>query len=162
MFGTLNRRTAYGEASLEAEVLSASQHKLTLMLFNAAIDAMKKMVIAIETKHLAEKSRVVVKAIDILENGLKASIDREAGDAELGDRLYYLYDYIQQRLLFAHLHNNAAEIGELIDMLSGIRDAWREIDPEKNSDTIARVSDWQDLSASDAGSAPQEAAPDAS
>lgn len=131
MFGNMNRHTAYGAASLEAEIMTASQHKMTLMLFDGALKAMRKMAFNIREQDTEEKGKAVKKALDIIGNGLRASLDLAAG-GEVAERLDIVYQYIEQKLLESHLKNNADEVDQLIDMLKGIRDAWEEIDPDRS------------------------------
>jgi hypothetical protein len=59
---------------------------------------------------IAAKGNAISKAISIVDNGLKASLDAKAAGAagtELVNNLSALYDYIIQRLLYANLHHDA-------------------------------------------------------
>jgi flagellar protein FliS len=76
----------------------------------------------------------ISKAINIIDNGLKSSLDADAGGkagAELVTNLSALYDYIAQRLMYANLRNDPALLDEADRLLDNISSAWREIDPQK-------------------------------
>ena len=66
------------------------------------------------------------KAIRIVEEGLKASLDRGAGGA-LAQQLSTLYDYIALRLLQANLRNDADALAEVTRLLDDLRTAWAQI-----------------------------------
>ena len=102
------------------------------MLFDGA-----KTAIAMARHHMANndisaKGQAISKAINIVDNGLKASLDPDAGGmagAELVADLSAFYDYVTQRLLFANLRNDPALLDEADRLLDNISSAWREIDP---------------------------------
>lgn len=129
MFGMMrNPAQSYAKVGLEVAVETASPHKLILMLFDGAIAAINIAKFELEADDIAKKGASISKAIDIVSNGLRASLDVEAG-GELGERLAALYDYMVQRLLFANLHNNIAALDEVASLLDTLRDAWTQIAP---------------------------------
>jgi flagellar protein FliS len=75
---------------------------------------------------VAEKGRSISHAIDIITNGLRASLDVEAG-GEMAERMYALYEYMGTRLVIANANNDAAPIEEVTHLLSELRSAWEEI-----------------------------------
>jgi flagellar protein FliS len=129
MFGTTspaNRAAAYARVSTETSVEAASQHQLILMLYDGALLALRSATTAMESKDVPKKGAAISKAIDIIDNGLKASLDLNAG-GEIAQRLQALYDYMGERLLYANLHNNAAAVDEVAGLLASLRDAWQGI-----------------------------------
>jgi flagellar protein FliS len=114
MFGMM-RNPAQSYAKVGLAVETASPHKLILMLFDGAIAAINIAKFELEAGDIPKKGASISKAIDIVSNGLRASLDVEAG--ELGERLAALYDYMVQRLLFANLHNNIAALDEVAGLL---------------------------------------------
>lgn len=129
MFGSFpNRAAAYAQVGVETGVSTADPHKLILMLFDGAIMAIAKAVAAMEGKDIPAKGQAVSKAIEIILNGLKASLDLEVG-GELASRLAALYDYMSERLLYANLHNNRAALDEVSGLLHSLREAWEGIAP---------------------------------
>jgi len=124
--------SAYARVGIETSTQCASPHQLIAMLFEGAATA-----IAMARHHMAErrisaKGESISKAIDIIENGLKASLDPAAGGAA-GERLVNdlsaLYDYIVRKLMHANLRNDAAALDESASLLESVGSAWREIDP---------------------------------
>ena len=81
---------------------------------------------ALENKDVPAKGSAISKAIDIILNGLKVSLDYEAG-GELAQRLGALYDYMTQRLLYANLHNSRPAMDEVTSLLTDLKDAWASI-----------------------------------
>jgi flagellar secretion chaperone FliS len=121
----------YARVGMESTALSASPHQLIAMLFDGASSA-----IATARHHMSEhrimaKGAAVSRAINIIENGLKASLDPMPGGEEgerLVNNLAALYDYIVRRLMFANLHNDSAALEESARLLESVGSAWREID----------------------------------
>ena len=122
---------AYARVGVEIGAMSASPHQLICMLFDGA-----KTAIGMARHHMAggdvgAKGNAISKAINIVDNGLKASLDAEAAGpagTELVANLTSLYDYIVQRLLYANLRNDATALDEAERLLDDLAGAWREID----------------------------------
>lgn len=123
---------AYAKVGVETGVLTADPHKLILMLFDGAILSIAAATAAMDAKDIPGKGQAVSKAIDIILNGLKASLDAKAG-GELADRLAALYDYMGERLLHANLHNSRATLDEVSGLLHSLREAWEGIAPAANA-----------------------------
>lgn len=127
---------AYARIGTESAAMSASPHQLITMLFDGAKTAITMARHHMASKDIAAKGKAISKAINIVENGLKASLDAEAGGkagAELVANLSALYDYVTQRLLYANLRNDPALLDEADRLLESIGSAWREIDPQRSS-----------------------------
>jgi len=117
---------AYARVGVETGVMAADPHRLVLMLFDGALVATGSAEHALQTQDLPAKGRAVAKAVDIVTNGLKASLDFSAG-GDLAHRLAALYDYICARLLQGNLHNDAAAFAEARSLLGELKSAWQEI-----------------------------------
>jgi flagellar protein FliS len=101
------------------------------MLFDGAKAAIAMARHQMSVGNLAAKSSSISKAINIVENGLKASLDFEAGGsdgAELASNLSVFYDYIVRQLLLANLRNDQNLLVEVDRLLENIGSAWREVD----------------------------------
>ncbi|MEC5344866.1 flagellar export chaperone FliS [Brenneria populi] len=120
---------AYAQVGLQSSVMSASPHQLITMLFEGAISALVRAGIHIQQKETVAKGKAITKAVNIISNGLLASLDREKG-GDLGDNLAALYDYMIRRLLHANLHNDERAIDEVLGLLRGIADSWKQISPD--------------------------------
>lgn len=138
MFNTTSPSAAYAKVGIETGVIAADPHKLILMLFDGALLAISSASVQMQEGQVPEKGRSISKAIEIIDGGLKASLDFETG-GELAARLGALYDYLCARLLFANLHNNEAALREVAGLLQEIKGAWEEIarDPAVLSGTPA-------------------------
>lgn len=130
MFGMMHKPAeSYAKVGLESAVASADPHRLVLMLFDGALAAVSLARIHMEAGEIPQKGAAISKAIDLITNGLRASLDMEAG-GELADRLGSLYEYMAQRLLFANLKNSIAALDEVAELLSSLREAWAQISPD--------------------------------
>ncbi|WP_211466619.1 flagellar export chaperone FliS [Collimonas silvisoli] len=121
---------AYARVGIESAVMSASPQQLLTMLFEGARAAISMARHHMSGGDIVAKGNAISKAVSIIDSGLKASLDPEAGGsagAELAANLAALYDYINQRLLFANLHNDPAMLDEADRLLENIASAWREI-----------------------------------
>lgn len=128
--------SSYSKIGLQSAAMSASPHQLITMLFDGAKTAITMARHHMAHKEIAAKGNAISKAINIVNNGLKASLDADAGGkagAELVANLSALYDYIAQRLMYANLRNDPTLLDEVDRLLDNISSAWREIDPQKTS-----------------------------
>lgn len=126
--------SAYARISTESAAMSASPHQLITLLFEGVKTAITMARHHMAHGEIAAKGHAISKAINIVDNGLKASLDSEVGGpagAELVANLAALYDYVSQRLLLANLRNDPALLDEADRLLDNISAAWREIDPHQ-------------------------------
>ena len=120
----------YASVAQESAAMSASPAQLITMLFDAARSA-----IVLARHHMARgdvagKGRAISRAVNIIGNGLKASLDARAGGpegAQLVDKLEPLYDYICQRLVLGNLRNDPALLNEAERLLDNVAWAWRAV-----------------------------------
>ncbi len=125
-FASANQRsTLYARIGLETDVQSASPHRLIAMLFDGAFDAMNQAVNAIEAGNIEQKTRALSRAVRIVDEGLGAGLNLEAGP--LAHDLRELYAYSCRRLMHANLHQDIAAINDCRRVLGPIRDAWHAI-----------------------------------
>jgi flagellar protein FliS len=127
MFGT-NRTgvSAYANVGIETGVAAASPHKLIVMLFDGAAVAIRSAIVHMNAGDVAAKGLAVSKAINIIENGLRASLDKNAGGA-IAASLDSLYEYMGARLLHANMKNDVKVLEEVQGLLSELRGAWDAI-----------------------------------
>lgn len=129
MFGTTrNPAAAYAQVSIDSSVQTADPHRLILILFDGGIQATLLAKALMAQRDVAGKGLAISKAIDIVSNGLHASLNIEAG-GPLAEQLAALYDYITERLLWANLKNDPAALEEVVRLLGDLRSAWAEITP---------------------------------
>lgn len=132
MFGmSRNPAAAYKQVNVEIAVETADPHRLIMMLFDGAMTAIVMARTYIEQNNVPEKGRAISQAIDIVNNGLLASLDMKQG-GELSERLAALYEYIIRRLLWANLKNDVAALDEAKFLLGELHSAWAMIGPGKS------------------------------
>lgn len=118
---------AYSAINIETAAPTATAHGLILMLYDGAIQAVGSARSHCEAGNIEAKNHATAKALGIIEQGLRASLDQQRG-GELAIRLDSLYAYMNRRLLSASLHNNCEQFGEVGELLAGLRSAWAEIE----------------------------------
>ncbi|MFT4190784.1 MAG: flagellar export chaperone FliS [Comamonas sp.] len=120
---------AYAKVGLETRVASASPQRLITLLFEGAIAAIAKARYHLANGNIAERGQAISKAINIVQNGLMASLNHEAG-GEISANLHDLYDYAVRQLLQANLRADDAALQRTSDLLAQLADAWRtSVDP---------------------------------
>lgn len=117
---------AYQQVSLETSINQASPHQLIVLLFDGALNAIKLAKLYIEKGNIAGKGAAISKAINIIDNGLKSSLDMEKG-GEIAINLDNLYQYISHQLVLANLHNDLVKLTDCYQLLDNIAQSWREI-----------------------------------
>lgn len=117
---------AYKQVNLETSVNQASPHQLIVLLFEGALNAIRLAELFIEKGNIAGKGQAISKAINIIDNGLKSSLDLEQG-GEIAENLDQLYQYISQQLVLANLHNDKDKLQVCFNLLDNIAQAWRKI-----------------------------------
>ena len=133
MFGMMRSPAeTYAKVGVDVAVETSNPHRLILMLFDAAVAAISMARIHMQAGDIPQKGAAISKAIDLITNGLSASLDKDSG-GELAERLAALYDYMAQRLLFANLKNSQAALDEVQELLTGLRDAWAQIAPSEQA-----------------------------
>ena len=114
---------AYAKVGLETGVSSADPHRLILMLYDGAILSVRKAQTHLRARNIAGKGEAASKAIQIIEEGLRASLDRNVGGA-IALQLDSLYEYMCHRLLMASMGNDPIGFSEVAQLLCDLRDAW--------------------------------------
>ena len=130
----LRRRSAqaYANIGLETEVFSASPEHLITLLFNGAQAAIMKARLHMENNNIEGRGMAISKAIDIVDSGLKASVDLTAG-GELAKNLVETYDLIIRNLLLANLKADLDKLALAEQLLTDIGSAWRTaVDPVRS------------------------------
>ena len=117
---------AYGQVGVTSGVDTADPHRLVLMLFDGALEAIARARMHLAAGQVTAKGQSVSQAVLIVEQGLNASLDRSAGGA-LAATLTELYDYIARRLLLASAGNDMAGFEESARLLTELRGAWASI-----------------------------------
>lgn len=126
MFGFNAGVNAYARVGVETGVAAASPARLIVMLYEGAITAGHLAIKHIREQDYEGKSADLTKAISIIDNGLRASLDKKAG-GEIASSLDSLYVYMINRLYSANQHNDIAAVEEVIRLLNELNEAWSEL-----------------------------------
>ncbi|MCZ8549284.1 flagellar export chaperone FliS [Escherichia albertii] len=116
---------AYAQIGVESAVMSASQQQLVTMLFDGVLSALVRARLFMQDNNPQGKGASLSKAINIIDNGLRVSLDEESQD-ELTQNLIALYSYMVRRLLQANLRNDVSAVEEVESLMRNIADAWKE------------------------------------
>jgi len=117
---------AYTNVGYETDIDAANPHKLILMLLDGALMAIASASRHMQHGEIPQKGAAISQAITIIGDGLRASLDVQAG-GDLAEKLGALYDYMGDRLLYANVNNSTAALEEVSGLLGEIKGAWAEI-----------------------------------
>ncbi|MGA7780474.1 MAG: flagellar export chaperone FliS [Paraburkholderia sp.] len=123
---------AYARVGVETGVLGASPHRLIVMLYQGARQAIAQARMHLQQngpRSVAARGEAISKAIRIIESGLQSSLNIEAG-GEVGERLHALYGYMARRLFEANVKQSEAMLVEVDGLLATLEEAWIGIAPE--------------------------------
>lgn len=132
MFGMSHKSAStYAKVGLETGVVASTPHQLIVMLFDGALVALRAGVSHMKAGEIQKKGMAISKAILIVENGLRASLDKNAG-GQIAESLDALYEYMGRRMLFANVSNQPDVLEEVITLLTDLKTAWDAIGPQVN------------------------------
>ncbi len=117
----------YQREAVKTRLAGADPYQIIQMLMEGALEAMKIARINIEQKDLENKSKFISKATSIIDS-LRLCLNSDVG-GEIAENLSSLYTYMSERLLEASVKNDSSIVSEVIELLSGIKGAWDQIQP---------------------------------
>ena len=120
-----NSAAAYGRVAVETGVAGARPVDLVVMVHEGAIEALARAAVQMKAGEIANKNASITRAIRIIDEGLRATLEPGAG--ALGDNLGDLYEYMMRRLLTANLRNDPAMLDEVSNLLRELKSAWNEL-----------------------------------
>ena len=121
--GARSART-YARVGLETEVLSAQPERLISLLFRGARRAIAQARMHMNEGRVGERGQAISRAIDIVDSGLKAVVDKERG-GEVAQNLITAYELVIHNLLQANLNNDPAKLDSADRLLADLADAWQ-------------------------------------
>ncbi|SIT42531.1 Flagellar protein FliS [Paraburkholderia ribeironis] len=121
--------SAYARVGVETGVMGASPHRLIVMLYQGARQAIAQARMHLQQGNVSDRGIAISKAIRIVESGLQQSLNLEAG-GEIAERLSALYSYMARRLLEANTKQSEAMLVEVDGLLATLEEAWVGIAPE--------------------------------
>jgi flagellar protein FliS len=120
---------AYARVGVETGVMGASPHRLIVLLYQGARQAIAQARMHLQQGNVAERGMAISKAIRIIESGLQQSLNRDVG-GEIAERLNALYSYMARRLLEANIKQSETMLVEVDGLLATLEEAWIGIAPE--------------------------------
>ena len=119
----------YRQVGVESAVSGASAHRLVTMLFDGLLESLAQARGAMRAGQTEAKGKALGRAVRILDEGLRCTLNLEAG-GELATDLSDLYAYTTLRLTQANLRNDEAALDECKRLIEPLREAWISIGPE--------------------------------
>jgi flagellar protein FliS len=120
---------AYARVGVETGVMGASPHRLIVLLYQGARQAIAQARMHLQQGQVPDRGKAISKAIRIIESGLQQSLNLEVG-GEIAERLNALYSYMARRLLEANIKQSEAMLVEVDGLLATLEEAWIGIAPE--------------------------------
>ncbi|MEX3935555.1 flagellar export chaperone FliS [Paraburkholderia phymatum] len=120
---------AYARVGLETGAMGASPHRLIVMLYQGARQAIAQARMHLQQGDIPGRGLAISKAIRIIGEGLQQALNLEAG-GDVASRLDALYSYMTRRLLEANIKQSEAMLVEVDGLLATLEEAWLGIAPE--------------------------------
>ena len=128
-----NAVNAYAKVGVETGAMSASPHQLIIMLYDGARAAIARAKFHMAAGDIAAKGKAISMSIAIIDDGLRAVLDHNAG-GEIAADLEQLYDYMSRQLMLANLRNDVELLNQVDALLQDLASAWAQIgDPAGNT-----------------------------
>lgn len=118
--------SAYRAIGLETGVDAVDPLGLVVMLYDGAVQAIVRAERHLQAGEIEARGAYTSKAIDIVVQGLSASLDMRVGGT-LAEGLWSLYEYMGRRLVAANLHGDASIYQEVRALLIDLRASWQEL-----------------------------------
>jgi flagellar protein FliS len=115
-------QTRYLQNYREQQIQTADRGTILVMLYQGAIDFVRRAVSAKEKGDIAEKGMCILKAHAIISE-LHATLDLETG-GELAGTLESLYIYMLDRITIANFNNDPKPLHEIISLLTTLKEGW--------------------------------------
>lgn len=107
----------------QTSVTTANRGQLLLMLYEGAINNVKKATLAIDKKDIPLKGQMIGKAHDII-NELLNTLNFEVG-GEIARDLERLYNFMTEQLIKANMENSKESLESVQRLLETLLDGWK-------------------------------------
>jgi flagellar protein FliS len=109
-------------------LIGADAHKLVTMLFDGLYENLQEARGALQRGDRATKCTALSRAARIVEEGLNAGLNMEAG-LDVAESLSTLYGYLGVLITKANLHSDLGKVEEALSLVAPVRQAWSQIAP---------------------------------
>ncbi len=123
---SLKAAAAYRSVGLETRAQEHDQHQLVVMMYETVLECLAKARGALEQGDTVTKVEQINKALRIVQEGLRTSLDLDNG-GELAANLAALYDYCVLRMTQANAANDPAALAEVANLIRPLADAWKQM-----------------------------------
>jgi flagellar protein FliS len=115
---------AYLNKYQNTQISTASGEQILILLYEGAILFSNQAMQAIIEKNKVLKAEKITKVVNIISE-LNGSLDLEIG-GEIAGNLENIYSFMILELLAANVHDDRKRIAAVVEMLSELKDAWKE------------------------------------
>ena len=126
----------------ENAVRSATPIELVVILFDAALDDMRRAASAIQASDVEERAAAVRHAMLVLQQ-LQGTLDFDKG-GQVARQFEQFYNLIRAKLLESQLRNSAELMQQQIQFMSEVRECWaeaeRQLKPRSPAPTLIAAS----------------------
>ncbi|PKO33484.1 MAG: flagellar export chaperone FliS [Betaproteobacteria bacterium HGW-Betaproteobacteria-7] len=120
---------SYQNVGYETDIRGSDPHRLVILLFEGALSALDRAELSLAAKNYQDKTNALTRAIEIILDGLSASLNMDDG-GEVAGNLKLLYEYMASRLTHANFQNDLTAMNEVRGLLTELCGAWKEIAPK--------------------------------
>ncbi len=120
------------DAYLESRILTADPVELIRVLYRGAIESVEQARQAMREGDIPRRTRHINRTIEILTE-LTVSLERGSENA-IALNLAELYDYMQRRVLEAHIQQAESPLAEVGKLLRTVLEGWDHCQPELAAD----------------------------
>ena len=122
------------EAYKRNEVYTADRGTVLLMLYQGAIDFLKKAKERLGEGDLAGKGTYLSKAHAIISEFI-SSLNHDVG-GDVSQKLEDLYRFMLDQLMQAHVGNDPKPLDEVVDLLETLLQGWRQAVPQARQEGV--------------------------
>lgn len=135
MFTSVSSRTAaaYQRISVETVSQQTSPAQVVAMLLDGLLKNVGAARAALKRGDIAGKGQFILKAVRIVDEGLRPALDMERG-GEIAANLNGLYAYCVLRLTEGNLNNSDQALAEVIKVVEPLVDSWKRLAEQSDAD----------------------------
>lgn len=130
--------SAYRDVEIQTRTANRDQHDLVALMFEGVLESVARATGAIQQQDMALKVDEIGRAIRIVHEGLRTSLDMENG-GELATNLANLYEYCVLRLTQANANNDTQALAEVAGLLRPVADAWKQMREQPPGGAVVAV-----------------------
>ncbi len=107
------------------EISTSNQGRLILMMYDGALQAVRRAMECMDQNDLAGKGQHILKAQDIV-NELSLALDMKEGGS-VAQTLDQLYQFVLNQLLQANISHEKIYLESIVKVLTPLQEAWKQL-----------------------------------